>query len=50
MLAKRARIGTLLKRLPTLAEATDLVAFAAFDRAEAITGAIANLRCGSPVD
>jgi 3-oxoacyl-[acyl-carrier protein] reductase len=50
MLAERARTGTLLKRFPTLAEVADFAAFAASDRAGAMTGAIANLTCGSLVD
>jgi NAD(P)-dependent dehydrogenase (short-subunit alcohol dehydrogenase family) len=50
MLAERARTGTLLKRLPTLSEVAEFAAFAASDRAGAMTGAIANLTCGSLVD
>jgi 3-oxoacyl-[acyl-carrier protein] reductase len=50
MLAERARTGTLLGRFPTLAEVADFAAFAASDRAGAMTGAIANLTCGSLVD
>ncbi|NKB17871.1 MAG: SDR family oxidoreductase [Pseudanabaena sp. CRU_2_10] len=50
MLAERARTGTLLKRLPTLAEVADFAAFVASDRASAMTGAIVNLTCGSLVD
>ena len=50
MLAERARTGTLLKRFPTLAEVADYAAFVASDRAGAMTGAIANLTCGSIVD
>ena len=50
MLAERARTGTLLKRLPTLAEVANVAAFVASDRASAMTGAIANLTCGSLVD
>jgi 3-oxoacyl-[acyl-carrier protein] reductase len=50
MLAERARTGTLLKRLPTLAEVANFAAFATSDRASAMTGAIANLTCGSLVD
>jgi NAD(P)-dependent dehydrogenase (short-subunit alcohol dehydrogenase family) len=50
MLAERARSGTLLKRLPTLAEVANFAAFAASDRAGAMTGAILNLTCGSLVD
>jgi 3-oxoacyl-[acyl-carrier protein] reductase len=59
--AERAGIGieemlqgassrTLLKRFPTLAEVADYAAFAASDRCGAMTGAIANLTCGSLVD
>ncbi|MES2068815.1 MAG: SDR family oxidoreductase [Pseudomonadota bacterium] len=50
MLAERAHGATLLKRLPTLAQLADFAAFAASDRAGAMTGAIANLTCGSLVD
>jgi enoyl-[acyl-carrier-protein] reductase (NADH) len=50
MLAERAHTGTLLKRFPTLAKVADVAAFVASDRASAITGAIANLTCGSLVD
>ena len=50
MLAERARTGTLLKRLPTLAEVANFAAFVASDRASAMTGAIVNLTCGSLVD
>ena len=50
MLAERARTGTLLGRLPTLAEVADVAAFVASDRASAMTGAITNLTCGSLVD
>ena len=50
MLAERARTGTLLRRFPTLAQVADYAAFAASDRAGAMTGAIANLTCGSLVD
>jgi 3-oxoacyl-[acyl-carrier protein] reductase len=50
MLAQRARSGTLLGRFPTLAEVADFAAFVASDRAGAMTGAIANLTCGSLVD
>jgi NAD(P)-dependent dehydrogenase (short-subunit alcohol dehydrogenase family) len=42
--------GTLLKRLPTLAEIAETAAFLASDRAGAITGAIANLSAGALVD
>ena len=50
MLAQRAATGTLLRRFPTLAEVADYAAFAASDRCGAMTGAIANLSCGSLVD
>ena len=50
MLAERASSATLLKRLPTLAEVANCAAFVASDRASAMTGAIANLTCGSLVD
>lgn len=50
MLAGRAETGTLLKRFPTLAQVADYAAFVASDRADAMTGAIANLTCGSLVD
>lgn len=50
MLMERARTATLLKRLPTLAEVASFAAFAASDGAGAMTGAIANLTCGSLVD
>ncbi len=49
-LAGLAGAGTLLKRLPTLAEVANFVAFVASDRAGAMTGAIVNLTCGSLVD
>ncbi|MBB6674681.1 SDR family NAD(P)-dependent oxidoreductase [Cohnella nanjingensis] len=42
--------GTLLKRLPTLAEVADTAAFMASDRAGAITGAIVNLNGGLLLD
>jgi NAD(P)-dependent dehydrogenase (short-subunit alcohol dehydrogenase family) len=50
MLAQRALTGTLLKRFPTLAEVGNFAAMVASDRASAMTGAIANLTCGSLVD
>ena len=50
MVAGRAQTGTLLGRFPTLAEVADYAAFAASDRAGAMTGEIANLSCGSLVD
>jgi hypothetical protein len=39
--------GTLLKRLPTLAELADTAAFIASDRAGAMTATVANLSAGS---
>jgi len=45
-----AKGRTLLGRFPTLAHVADYAAFAASDRAGAMTGAIANLTCGSLVD
>ena len=39
--------GTLLKRLPTLAEVADTAAFLASDRAGAMTATVANLSAGS---
>ena len=48
-LAGHARSAT-LGRLPTLAEVADYAAFAASDRAGAMTGAIANLSAGFLVD
>jgi 3-oxoacyl-[acyl-carrier protein] reductase len=50
MLDERARAGTLLQRFPTLAEVANFAAFVASDGAGAMTGAIANLTCGSVVD
>jgi NAD(P)-dependent dehydrogenase (short-subunit alcohol dehydrogenase family) len=50
MLAEHGRKSTLLGRLPRLAEVAEFAAFAASDRAGAMTGAIANLTCGSMVD
>lgn len=50
MLSERARVGTLLGRFPTLAEVASFATFVASDRAGAMTGAIANLTCGSVVD
>lgn len=41
-----AEQGTMLKRLPTLAEVADTAAFAASDGAGAITGAVVNLSAG----
>lgn len=45
-----AATGTLLKRLPTLAQVADVAAFMASDRAGAMTGTVANLTCGALVD
>jgi len=42
--------GTLLGRLPTLAEVAHAVTIMASDRASAMTGTIANVTCGSIVD
>jgi NAD(P)-dependent dehydrogenase (short-subunit alcohol dehydrogenase family) len=42
--------GTLLKRLPTLAEVADTAAFLASDRAGAMTATVANLSAGSIPD
>jgi NAD(P)-dependent dehydrogenase (short-subunit alcohol dehydrogenase family) len=42
--------GTLLKRLPTLAEVADTAAFIASDRAGAMTGTVVNLSAGSITD
>ncbi|WP_269931541.1 SDR family NAD(P)-dependent oxidoreductase [Aminobacter sp. HY435] len=50
MLAARAASGPLLRRFPTLAQIGDFAAFVASDRAGAMTGAIANLTCGTLVD
>jgi NAD(P)-dependent dehydrogenase (short-subunit alcohol dehydrogenase family) len=49
MLARAAE-GTLLKRLPTLAEVADVAVFMASDRAGAMTGTVANMTCGLLVD
>ena len=45
-----AEEGTLLKRLPTLAEVAETAAFLASDRAGAMTGTVANLSAGSITD
>lgn len=45
-----AAAGTLLRRLPTLAEVANVAAFMASDRASAMTGTIANMTCGLLVD
>ncbi|HEV7609317.1 MAG TPA: SDR family oxidoreductase [Steroidobacteraceae bacterium] len=50
MIAERGRKATLLGRGPRLAEVAEFAAFAASDRAGAMTAAIANLTCGSLVD
>ncbi|HEV7317239.1 MAG TPA: SDR family oxidoreductase [Ensifer sp.] len=50
ILESRAASGTLLGRFPKLDEVADYAAFVASDRAGAMTGAIANLTCGSLVD
>lgn len=50
MLTERARATALLGRCPTLGEVAEYAAFVASDRATAMTGAIANLTCGSLVD
>ncbi|MFP2930326.1 SDR family NAD(P)-dependent oxidoreductase [Pyxidicoccus sp. 3LG] len=42
--------GTALGRLPTLVEVANAAVFLASDRASAMTGAIANLTCGSIMD
>jgi hypothetical protein len=42
--------GTLLKRLPTLAEVADTAAFVASDRAGAMTATVVNLSAGSFAD
>jgi NAD(P)-dependent dehydrogenase (short-subunit alcohol dehydrogenase family) len=42
--------GTLLKRLPTLAEVADTAAFIASDRAGAMTATVANVSAGSITD
>jgi 3-oxoacyl-[acyl-carrier protein] reductase len=47
--ATRAR-GTLLGRLPRLAEVAQVAVFLASDRASAMTGAIANVTCGELLD
>lgn len=49
MLAGAAQ-ATLLKRLPTVEQVAEAAAFAASDRAAAMTAAVMNLSCGSVVD
>jgi NAD(P)-dependent dehydrogenase (short-subunit alcohol dehydrogenase family) len=46
----RLEQGTLLRRLPTLAEVADTAAFIASDRAGAMTATVANLSAGSITD
>lgn len=48
--AARIADKTLLKRLPRLAEVANVAVLMASDRANAITGAIANVTCGEIVD
>ena len=50
MLEEHGRTKTLLGRGPHLAEVAEFAAFAASDRAGAMTGAVANLTCGSMTD
>jgi NAD(P)-dependent dehydrogenase (short-subunit alcohol dehydrogenase family) len=50
MLEEHGRTATLLGRGPQLAEVAECAAFAASDRAGAMTGAIVNLTCGSLTD
>ena len=50
LLQARADCATLLGRLPTLAQISAFAAFAVSDGAGAMTGAIANLTCGSLQD
>jgi 3-oxoacyl-[acyl-carrier protein] reductase len=45
-----AAAGTLLKRLPTLAEGANTAVFLASDHAGAMTGPVANLTCGFMLD
>jgi 3-oxoacyl-[acyl-carrier protein] reductase len=47
---REASGGTLLRRLPTLAEVADAATIMASDRASAMTGAFANVTCGFWVD
>jgi 3-oxoacyl-[acyl-carrier protein] reductase len=47
---QHARQDTLLGRLPKLEQVADYAAFVASDRAGAMTGALANLTCGSILD
>jgi 3-oxoacyl-[acyl-carrier protein] reductase len=50
MISEYCRTSTLLGRGARLAEVAEYAAFAASDRAGAMTGAIANLTCGSMTD
>lgn len=50
MLAERAQQVSLLRRAPSLKEVAEFAAFVASERAGAMTGAVANLTCGSVVD
>jgi 3-oxoacyl-[acyl-carrier protein] reductase len=50
MISNYLETATLLGRGPRLAEVAEFAAFAASDRAGAMTGAIANLTCGSLTD
>ena len=50
MLSGMADSGTLLGRLPTLAEVADVAAFVASDSAAAMTGTVINLTSGALVD
>lgn len=50
MLNGYAQSGTLLKRLPTLADVAEFAAFVASDRAASMTGTITNLNGGALVD
>lgn len=47
MLAERAQRATLLGRLPTLEQVAETAAFYASNHAQAITGVVVNLTCGS---
>jgi NAD(P)-dependent dehydrogenase (short-subunit alcohol dehydrogenase family) len=42
--------GTALKRMPKIQELAEAAAFAASDRASAMTGTILNVTCGSIFD
>lgn len=50
MLDDAMQHGTLLKRLPTLADVAETAAFLASDRAQAMTGTVVNLTGGALVD